>query len=78
MTPLCFLIESGLSDLHEETRQQRSLDVDGVDSRAEGRRGDGQLDPAQGGAELGVQGVRRHQGRAAQVHIPTPLVQVAV
>lgn len=67
-----------LSDLHEETCQQGSLNVEGVASGTEGGHRDGQLDPFQGVGELGTKGVSHQQRGVVQVQILTPLLHITV
>ena len=49
------------SDLHEETCQQGSLNVDGVGSGTEGGHRHGQLDPLQSVAQLSTKSVSHQQ-----------------
>lgn len=67
-----------LSDLHEETRQQGSLNVEGVVSGTEGGHRDGQLDPLQSVRELGAKSVGHEQSGVIQVEILTPLLHITV
>lgn len=64
--------------LHEEPCQQSLLDVEGVDPGAEGRHGHGQLDPPQGGHQLGAQGIGCLQGGQAEVEVLAPLLHTEV
>ena len=48
-------------NLHEETCEEGSLNVDGVASGAEGGHRDGQLDPLQSVSELGTKSINHLQ-----------------
>lgn len=67
-----------LSDLHKETCQQGSLNVEGVASGTEGGHWDGQLDPLQDVGQLRTKSVGRQQSRVVQVEILTPLLHITV
>lgn len=67
-----------LSDLHEETCQQGSLNAEGVASGTEGRHWDRQLDPLQSVRELGAKSVSHQQSSVVQVEILTPPRHIAV
>ena len=60
--------------LHEEAGQQCSLDAVGVGLCAEGRLGDGKLDPLQDVSQLGPDGVGRLEGALVEEAVPTPLL----
>lgn len=66
------------SDLHEETCQQGSLNVEGVASGTKGGHRDGHLYPLQSVGELSMKSVSCQQGSVTQVEILTPLLQNAV
>lgn len=66
------------SDLHEETSQQGSLNVEGVASGTKGGHRDGHLYPLQGVGEFGMKSVSCQQGSVTQVEILTPLLQSTV
>lgn len=64
------------SDLHEETCQQGSFNVEGVASGTKGGHRDGQFDPLQSVGELIAKSVSHQQSRVVQGGILTPLLYI--
>ena len=65
-------------DLHEETCQQGSLNVEGVPAGTEGRHRDGQLDPLQSVDELSAKSVSHQQSSVVQIEVLTPFLLITV